>query len=111
MDGVEWDFKFIDIGKDRLVARFDRHGVYESENGFDDYTLRFRFELDEDDGPTGSANGVRVYTSKNGAGVAINHYAETDDPSRPKGKKDLIHQERRMSLGHDITVTITPVGP
>ena len=111
LDDVEWVFKFIDVAKGRLVARFDPHGVPENQDecGFDDYTLRIVFELSEDDGPTGSPDGTRVYTSNGAARVVISHYAETDDPSKPKGKKDLTHHVPEGVRDVDLTVTITPV--
>ena len=99
LDDVEWDFRSISIGKDILVARFDRNGVYQDDCGFDDYTLRFDFELDEDDGPT-------VYTSNGIARLALIHYAETDDLDKPKGKKNKSHHEAKGVFTGDLTVTI-----
>ena len=106
LDDVEWDFRLIRFEKDNLVARFDRHGVYTDDCGFDDYTLRIVFELDENDGPT--VDGPRVYTSNGNAHVAIIHYAETDDIDKPKGKKSNSHHHAVGVMNGDLTVTITP---
>ena len=98
LDDVEWDFRFIRIRKDHLGARFDLH--YESDCGFDDYTLQivFDFELVE-------TGGSKVYTPIGDALFAIIQYAEKRLSTKGK-KKESFHETVVQHTG-DITITIT----